>query len=86
MACPNLSLAFYVTISCLLGTAIGQTGAACSADLQCENLQQLVTVSVKGTQHAAQIFLNELMVEIYSKSLVSTICKVFLMTFSQNTN
>ena len=42
---------------------------------------------LKGTQQAAQwvnISQNELMVEIYSKSLVRAIGKVLLIKFSQN--
>ena len=48
-------------------------------------------LSLKGhnTQHSGHtghFFQNELMVEIYSKSLVRTIGKVLLMKFSLNIN
>ena len=35
---------------------------------------------------SAEKILNELMVEIYSKSLVRAICKMLCIKFSQNTN
>ena len=39
-----------------------------------------------NTQHSGQISQNEVMVEIYSNSLVGAIGKVLRMEFSQNTN
>ena len=48
-------------------------------DLKGHNTQHVVVIWVKD-------FLNELMVEIYSKNLVRAIGKVLLMKFSHNTN